>query len=82
MTHTGQRASAEALSKALHDLSQPITALSFAAEMAMMSSDPEEWRASLATIREQSSRAAAAFVRSREAADAVCGAFGSEGLQP
>lgn len=42
---------------ALHTLAQPLTAISFAADMALLQDSPEVWRTALQTIQIETRRA-------------------------
>ncbi len=61
------------LEEALHELAQPLTALSFLTEMANMQSDPQTWKAALAASATETRRAMAQLKRARIAAARLAG---------
>jgi hypothetical protein len=58
----------EELDDAIHALSQPLTALLFAVEMALLHTTPEQVQDALLTARTESQRAVAELERVRKAA--------------
>ncbi len=64
---------AAALDAALHDLAQPLTALSFLTEMSRMQSDTSTWRDALEASATETRRAMQAMRRAREAAAQLTG---------
>lgn len=57
-----------ALEDAIHDLAQPLTALSFVLDLAALRSDPEAWRQAVHAGRVECRRAIAALEQVRAAA--------------
>lgn len=68
MELTMDDAALEELDDAIHTLSQPLTALLFAVEMAALRTTPEEIQDALNTARGECRRAVAELERVREAA--------------
>lgn len=60
-------ASRSALEDALHTLAQPLTAIAFSADMALLKQSPDDWRAALETIQKESGRAIDALRAVRDA---------------
>lgn len=73
---TFQQAAAD-LECALHDLAQPLTALSFLSQVARMQNDPTEWKAALGFAEVETKRA---MNRLRDARDAAMRLTGAEGV--
>jgi hypothetical protein len=64
------------LDEAIHALAQPLTALSFLAEMSIMQRDPETWRAALEAAVTETRRAMEQLRTVRDAAERITGKKG------